>query len=84
MAGLTWRFFFNGHVYIFEFKVEKDKPEGHALAQIKERNYADKYQDRNEPIHLIGVEFSKEHRNIAGFDYEWSHREISCSAMKML
>ena len=62
--------FFNGHVYIFEFKVVKDKPEGHALAQIKERNYADKYQDRNEPIHLIGVEFSKEHRNIAGFDYE--------------
>ena len=61
---------FNGHVYIFEFKVVELNPNGSALAQIKERNYADKYRNRNEPIHLIGVEFSKDNRNIIGFEYE--------------
>jgi hypothetical protein len=61
---------FNANVYIFEFKVEELTPQGKALAQIKERNYADKYQARKEPIHLIGVEFSKATRNIVGFDVE--------------
>jgi hypothetical protein len=40
------------------------------LAQIKNKGYADKYRNRNEPIHLIGVEFSKKKRNIVGFDVE--------------
>ncbi len=62
--------FFNGQVYIFEFKVEELTPKGKALAQIKERNYADKYRNRNEPIHLIGVEFSKVNRNIIALDVE--------------
>ena len=61
---------FNGHVYIFEFKVVEFNPQGAALAQIKDRNYADKYKARNEPIHLVGVEFSKASRNIVGFDVE--------------
>ena len=55
---------------MFIFSNSKTKPEGHALAQIKERGYADKYKARNEPIHLIGVEFSKESRNVVGLDYE--------------
>jgi hypothetical protein len=67
---------FNNHVYIFEFKVVKTKAgangiiHGDALRQIKERNYAQKYESRHEPIHLIGVEFSKRNRNIVGLDYE--------------
>jgi hypothetical protein len=61
---------FNQNVYIFEFKVVEANPEGNALMQIKERNYADKYRFRNEPIHLIGVEFSKESRNIVGLEVE--------------
>lgn len=61
---------FNQHVYIFEFKVVQLAPEGGALAQIKQRGYADKYRARHEPIHLIGVEFSKETRNIVGFEIE--------------
>ena len=61
---------FNQQVYIFEFKVVEFVPEGKALAQIKNNNYADKYRNRHEPIHLIGVEFSKESRNIVGFDIE--------------
>ncbi|PIW09623.1 MAG: hypothetical protein COW39_03980, partial [Comamonadaceae bacterium CG17_big_fil_post_rev_8_21_14_2_50_60_13] len=45
-------------------------PEGRALQQIKDKGYADKYRARGEPIHLIGVEFSKVSRNIVGFALE--------------
>ena len=61
---------FNGHIYLFEFKVVEMVPEGKALAQIKEKGYADKYRQYGEPIHLIGVEFSRESKNIVGFDVE--------------
>ena len=61
---------FNGQVYLFEFKVVELAPAGAALAQLKARGYADKYRDRGEPIHLIGVEFSKEARNLAAFEVE--------------
>ena len=62
---------FNGHVFIFEFKVvNKANAQGTALQQIKDRGYADKYRARGEPIHLIGVEFSKDSRNILGFEVE--------------
>ena len=61
---------FNDNVYLFEFKVVELAPEGAALAQLRARGYADKYRDRDEPIHLIGVEFSKEARNLAAFDVE--------------
>jgi hypothetical protein len=61
---------FNGHIYLFEFKVVELEPAGRALEQIKERCYADKYQDTGLPIHLIGVEFSKERRQVVGFESE--------------
>jgi hypothetical protein len=61
---------FNGNVYLFEFKVVELEPEGAALAQIKARGYADKYRDRGEPIHMIGVEFSREQRKVVGFAVE--------------
>ena len=41
-----------------------------ALQQLQDRRYADKYRDRGEPIHLIGVEFSRTDRNIVGFEVE--------------
>ena len=59
---------FNAHVYIFEFKVVELAPEGRALQQIQDKGYADKYRARGEPMHLIGVEFSKLQRNIVGFE----------------
>ncbi|MBK7006115.1 MAG: ATP-binding protein [Burkholderiales bacterium] len=59
---------FNGHVYLFEFKVVELVPEGRALQQIQDKGYADKYKARREPVHLIGVEFSKSSRNIVGFE----------------
>ncbi|MCY4027156.1 MAG: ATP-binding protein [Acidobacteria bacterium] len=61
---------FNRQVYLFEFKVVELAPEGAAMAQLQAKGYADKYRDRDEPIHLIGVEFSRETRNVVGFDAE--------------
>ena len=61
---------FNGQVYLFEFKVVESAPTGAAMAQLKDRRYADKYRDRGEPIHLIGVEFSSDARNLASFVVE--------------
>ena len=57
-----------GHVYLFEFKVVEMAPPGSALAQLQERRYADKYRGRGEPIHLIGVEFSRHTRNVTAFE----------------
>ena len=61
---------FNNNVYLFEFKVVELSSAGAALAQLKERRYADKYRALGQPIHLIGVEFSKDERNVAAFDVE--------------
>jgi len=61
---------FNGHIYLFEFKVVEMVPEGRAIEQLKTKGYAEKYRHFHEPIHLIGVEFSREERNIAGFEVE--------------
>ena len=56
-----------GHVYLFEFKVAEMSPPGSALGQLQERDYAAKYRGRGEPIHLIGVEFSRGTRNVTAF-----------------
>ncbi|SEP70454.1 PD-(D/E)XK nuclease superfamily protein, partial [Ectothiorhodospira magna] len=59
---------FNGHIYLFEFKVVEQVPEGKALRQLQDKGYADKYRGQGKPIHLIGVEFSREQRQIIAFD----------------
>jgi len=61
---------FNGHIYLFEFKVVEMVPAGRAMEQLKEKGYADKYRQYGEPIHLIGIEFSSVGRNIVGFEVE--------------
>ena len=61
---------FNGNIYLFEFKVVEMAPEGAAMAQLKEKRYADKYRGAGEPIHLIAVEFSKDARNVVAFEVE--------------
>ena len=58
----------DGHVYLFEFKVVELAPSGSALAQLQARDYAAKYRAGGEPIHLIGVEFSRESRNVTAFE----------------
>ena len=40
------------------------------IEQIKDKAYADKFKSQGKSIHLIGVEFSKESRNIVAFDVE--------------
>jgi hypothetical protein len=58
--------FLNEKIYIIEFKVDgKDKP----LQQIKEREYAQKYQGQGD-IYLVGIKFSSEERNIVAFEWE--------------
>jgi hypothetical protein len=58
------------YIYIFEFKVVELIPEGAAIKQIKNKNYADKYRNKGTAIYLIGVEFSSETRNLVGFEVE--------------
>ena len=60
---------FNANVYLFELKVVEMAGEGAAMAQLKGRGYAQKYRGRG-PIHLVAVEFSRESRNVVGFEVE--------------
>ncbi len=55
-------------VFVIEFKL-REQPTGDALRQIKEKRYYDKYVNFSE-IYLIGIEFSREKRNIIGFEWE--------------
>ena len=59
---------FNQNIYLFEFKVVEFFPEGKAIEQLQTKNYAQKYLALNQPIHLIGVEFSKEKKCVVGFE----------------
>ena len=54
-----------GQVFVFEFKMadgedDRDAAARQAIDQIREKGYADKYRDRNEPVHLIGVAFGRD------------------------
>ena len=77
--------FFEDRVYVFEFKVIEMTDSGSALQQIKNKRYYEKYLTavgthgraslRNDAsprgnIYLIGVEFSRDSRNITGFEWE--------------
>ena len=46
---------FAGAVYLFEFKVVEQAPEGSAMAQLQAKGYADKYRVETEEIYLIGL-----------------------------
>ena len=69
---------FNSHVYLFEFKLApgtdregvETGPTGAAMAQLKAKGYADKYRHLGQPIHLVGVAFSRETRNLTAFVVE--------------
>jgi hypothetical protein len=61
---------FNQNIYLFEFKVVELSPKGSALQQLKDKEYAAKYRAENRPIHLIGIEFSRESRTVTGFETE--------------
>ncbi|MBC2696486.1 MAG: hypothetical protein HF982_14665 [Desulfobacteraceae bacterium] len=50
--------------------ISKESFAGNALKQIKEKNYHEKFKQKGLAIYMIGVEFNKEDRNIAGFEWE--------------
>ncbi|NEW61694.1 hypothetical protein GSY74_10390 [Sulfurovum sp. bin170] len=43
---------------------------GKALEQIKEKKYHEKYLNTSNEIIIIGIEFSKEDRDICKFEWE--------------
>ena len=54
-----------GQVFVFEFKMadgedDRDAAARQAIDQIREKGYAEKYKNRNEPVHLIGVAFGRD------------------------
>lgn len=58
------------HIYIFEYKM--DQSAYIAIAQIKDKGYATPYLSDGKPITLIGINLSKEERNIV----EWKEEEV--------
>jgi len=61
---------FEGKCYLFEFKVVEMEGKGSALESLKEKGYAEKYKGKYGEIYLIGIEFSKERREIMRFEWE--------------
>ncbi|MEB3330659.1 MAG: ATP-binding protein [Candidatus Sericytochromatia bacterium] len=58
----------DGRVYLFEFKVVEQVPEGRALKQLQARGYAEKYRAPGVSVTLVGIEFSREQRNVVAFE----------------
>ena len=54
--------------YLFELKVAERASPGAALEQLRERAYAEKYRRAGRPVHLVGIHFSEETRNIVEFE----------------
>ncbi|MCY4317403.1 MAG: PD-(D/E)XK nuclease domain-containing protein, partial [Roseovarius sp.] len=64
MVALT-----GGQVFVFEFKMAETAGEAEAaleaaLAQMRDRGYAEKHRDRKEPVHLVAVACGREARNL--------------------
>jgi hypothetical protein len=60
------------HIYIMEIKVVDNLPEGNnqALLQIIQRNYAEKYRNRDGiSVHEVGLVFNKTERNLVQADF---------------
>ena len=72
VAGAPWRRTLRpptgDRLYLFEFKVVEQAPDGRALAQLQARGYAEKYREPGASIMLVGIEFSREERNVVGFE----------------
>ncbi|NOL49727.1 ATP-binding protein [Pelistega europaea] len=54
-----------GNVYVFEFKMAHTGDAASALAQIKAKNYAEKYRATAKQVFEVGVSFDAESRELA-------------------
>ncbi len=59
-------------VYIFEFKLEEAGSVQDALAQIRERGYAEPYRLADKPVYLIGAVFGVQERGVI----DWAVEEM--------
>jgi len=62
----------DNHIYVMEIKVVDHLPEGNnqALHQIIQRNYAEKYRNREGvSVHEVGLVFNKTQRNLVQADF---------------
>ena len=58
-------------IFIIEFKaINEQTQQGTALAQIKAKNYQQKYVSAEKTVYLIGMEFEKQQRNLSFFEWE--------------
>jgi predicted type IV restriction endonuclease len=58
-------------VYVIEFKVVELTGDGRqAIDQIREKGYHHPYVQAGREVMLIGMDFSREERNLAGFEFE--------------
>ncbi len=62
-------------VFVFEFKMVESKTAtekglDEAISQIRKKGHADRYRSRREPVHLIGMAFGREDRDLLGIRVE--------------
>ena len=55
-------------IYLMEFKL--DGSSENAIEQIKTREYATTYKNSEKTVFLVGVNFSKEERNVEDWESE--------------
>ena len=55
---------------LLEFKLNTNGDAKSAIQQIKDKNYAAKYEAENKPIYFIGMSFDSKLRNISDFAVE--------------
>jgi len=58
-----------GQVFILEFRMAEDAEDAEAalaaaFTQMRARGYADRYRDREEPVHLVAIACGREVRNL--------------------
>jgi len=56
------------YLYLMEFKLEESAE--NAIQQIKQRKYAAAYKNSTKIIYLVGINFSKEERNVSNWKAE--------------
>ena len=54
--------------WVFELKIDERASEGAALAQLRERGYANRHRRAGRTVRLVGIHFSEELRTVTAFE----------------